>query len=88
MTVLYHAFNGYSSESVWLEQEPIPVFLSQIAKIKNQAKECPLWCSDLGPLIQLFAVLLRFIGIPDHYTFLGNCPPTPPLSQQFALREK
>ena len=23
-----------------------------------------------------------------HYTFLGNCPPTPPLSQQFAFREK
>ena len=20
---------------------------------------------------------------PDHYTFLGNCPPTPPLSQHF-----
>ena len=24
----------------------------------------------------------------DHYTFLGNCPPTPPLSQNFALREE
>ena len=24
----------------------------------------------------------------DHYTFLGNCPPTPPLSQHFALSEK
>ena len=71
-----------------LEQEPIPVFLSQIAKIKNQAKECPLWCSDLGPLIQLFAVLLRFIGIPDHYTLLGKCPPTPSLSQHFAPSEK
>ena len=23
-----------------------------------------------------------------HYTFLGNCPPTPPLSQHFALSEK
>ena len=22
------------------------------------------------------------------YTFLGNCPPTPPLSQHFALIEK
>ena len=21
----------------------------------------------------------------DHFTFLGNCPPTPPLSQNFAL---
>ena len=24
----------------------------------------------------------------DHYTFLGNCPPTPPLHQHFALSEK
>ena len=24
----------------------------------------------------------------DHYTFLGNCPPTPPLSQHFVLSEK
>ena len=25
----------------------------------------------------------------DHYTFLGNCPPTPPLSRHiFALSEK
>ena len=25
---------------------------------------------------------------PDHYTFLGNCQPTPPLSQYFTLSEK
>ena len=24
----------------------------------------------------------------DQYRFLGNCPPTPPLSQHFALSEK
>ena len=24
----------------------------------------------------------------NHHTFLGNCPPTPPLSRHFALREK
>ena len=24
----------------------------------------------------------------DHYTFLENCPPTPPLSQLFALSER
>ena len=28
------------------------------------------------------------LKVPDHYTFLGNCPPTPPLSQHFALSEK
>ena len=26
-------------------------------------------------------------GHEDHYTFLGNCPPTHPLSQHFALSE-
>ena len=24
----------------------------------------------------------------DHYTFLGNCPPTPPLGQHFLPSEK
>ena len=24
----------------------------------------------------------------DQFKFLGNCPPTPPLSQRFALSEK
>ena len=24
----------------------------------------------------------------DYYTFLGNCPPTPPLNQHFALSEE
>ena len=28
------------------------------------------------------------ISLPDHFTFLGNCPPTPPLSQHFARSEK
>ena len=27
------------------------------------------------------------IKLADHYTFLGNCPPTPPLSQHFPLSE-
>ena len=24
--------------------------------------------------------------LPGHYTFLGNCPPTPPLSQHFSAQ--
>ena len=28
------------------------------------------------------------IKITDQFRFLGNCPPTPPLSQYFALNEK
>ena len=31
---------------------------------------------------------MSFINPLDHYTFLGNCPLTPPLSQHFALSEK
>ena len=27
-------------------------------------------------------------GYTDQLRFLGNCPPTPPLSQRFALSEK
>ena len=28
------------------------------------------------------------VSVLSHYTFLGNCPPTPPLSQHFALNNK
>ena len=36
----------------------------------------------------LEAVLqLLLFWIIDHYTLLGNCPPTPPLSQHFALSD-
>ena len=28
------------------------------------------------------------MDVADHYKFLGNCPPTPPLSQHLALSEK
>ena len=31
-----------------------------------------------GLIFYLFQILLE---ISNHYTFLGNCPPTPPLSQ-------
>ena len=35
-----------------------------------------------------FYVMLCYVNKWDHYTFLGNCLPTPPLTQHFALREK
>ena len=28
------------------------------------------------------------VGMFDHYTYLGNFPPTPPLSQHFAPSDK
>ena len=28
------------------------------------------------------------VDILDQFTFLGNCPPTPPLNHHFAVREK
>ena len=36
-------------------------------------------CTDSTPSVSY---------IPDHCMFLGNYPPTPPLSQHFALSEK
>ena len=32
-------------------------------------------------------ILFLLIVVVDHYTLMGNCPPTPPLSQHFALSE-
>ena len=51
-----------------------------------------LFCSMIGGLAFLSSnaiLLVLFSLIPKpHYTFLGNCPPTPPLGQHFALSEK
>ena len=51
----------------------------------------PISCSvgrGLGStLYRKKLVLGRRVGA-DHCTSLGNCPPTPPLSQHFALSEK
>ena len=51
----------------------------------------PISCSvgrGLGStLYRKKLVLGRRVGA-DHCTSLGNCPPTPPVSQHFALSEK
>ena len=31
---------------------------------------------------------IKYLESRDHYTFLGTCPPTHPISQHFALSEK
>ena len=41
----------------------------------------------MSKVTKAFLRLLVLIETPD-YTFLGNCPPSPPLSQHFALSEK
>ena len=33
-------------------------------------------------------IVASHVGVLDHFTFLGNFPPTPPLNQYFALSEK
>ena len=39
--------------------------------------------------VSMMYILHTIIHIfADHYTFLGNCLPTPPLSQHFALNDK
>ena len=47
--------------------------------------------TNLGPPDYKSSVLTvpsRCHQVADHYKFLGNCPPTPPLNQHFALSEK
>ena len=40
-------------------------------------------------IFQIYSSSLLLPSQPmDHYTFLGNCPPTPRPSQRFALLEK
>ena len=46
---------------------------------------------NVGPGEKCWPDSQESIMIQDHYTFLGNCPSTPPLSQHntcFSLREK
>ena len=47
------------------EQKPYPVWFSRLRKSN------PVWC----------VLSLREGSLLDPYTFLGNCPPTPSLSQ-------
>ena len=51
-----------------------------------------LTCPSLPSIVRenRFQVLDRVLNnkTGDHFTFLGNCPPTPPLSQHFALSEE
>ena len=46
------------------------------------------WVSPQLGGLELDSPKGRDMKILDHYTFLGNCPPTPHLSQHFALSEK
>ena len=41
------------------------------------------------PRLYMLQIKINFrLKFLDYYTFLGNCPPTPPLSQHFTLSEK
>ena len=40
------------------------------------------------PIYLLYNIYILFKKIWNHYTLLGICPPTPPLSQHFVLSEK
>ena len=48
-----------------------------------------LWYSFFFSFVKVCVLLgSHLLGVSDHYTFLENCPPTPPLSQPFSLSEK
>ena len=61
----------------------------EIEARKNAFPLC-LLTNFLFSFFFLFFVFVFFFELKfwDHKTFLGNCPPTPPLSQHFALSEK
>ena len=50
--------------------------------LSDRERSNDVWVINTAELFGLTEVKV------DHYTFLGNCPPTPPLSQHFALSEK
>ena len=37
--------------------------------------------------MQLWEILWKFL-VSDQYQYLGNCPPTPPLTQQQSIDDK
>ena len=41
--------------------------------------------SHVTPRFKPFPLLIRCIEIADQYQYLGNCPPTPPLTQQQSI---
>ena len=59
------------------------IIFDDLSNIDKSEKNVFWWL--LVQLAQLFYFHLLFL---DHYKFPGNCPPTTPLSQHFALREK
>ena len=50
--------------------------------MSDRERSSDVWVINTAELFGLTKVKV------DHYTFLGNSPPTPPLSQHFALSEK
>ena len=54
--------------------------------VDEPMKRCPCWCTMLVPMLMYHVG----VGVPktDQFRFLGNRPPTPPLSQHFALSDK
>ena len=57
-------------------------------KLENSSLFVCLFVLALSSSPGFSTIKLRTQSLVDYYTFLGNYPPTPPLSQHFALREK
>ena len=47
-----------------------------------------LYFKALFPSVLINGSLLSGLDQKDQFRFLGNCPPTPPLSHHFAISEK
>jgi len=56
------------------------IFVKERRRATTQMRNCTGGVKK-APLFKEEALGTRLRERADHYTFLGNCPPTPPLSQ-------
>ena len=100
----YRNFCALSWPLIWLAESSHNVSLSTVYGVSGFLGKCFLatncsasyidwkgWWKNNFLLQLIYSVVLPFFTTSyemAHYTFLGNCPPTPPLSQHFAPSEK
>ena len=69
---------------------PLPLKSNMGTQQTGHSKRPPILNIRLNCDVLSWNLRMRYCRkkIMDNYTFLANCPPTPPLSQHFALTEK
>ena len=92
------SFDMYSQQLTLPSQKPTKApsswysllkFIYVTSQLSHSLAVHPLLRKILDPPLHLLpAYSSMTLNSSDHYTILGNCPPTPPLSQYFSLTEK